>query len=142
MPDTLWQSIGVEAVLANTYHLHGEPGQEILKAAGGFAPFMNWKGPTMTDSGGFSLFALVPPMKKGSQKSGAPKLLSILQLSLAAQNTFRRIQSVPIRAVHSSPVPDDSILSPHSSLVKNARITASPSHPSSMGRSFPSLLYP
>ncbi len=52
------KDIGVQAVLANTYHLYLQPGQEIIKAAGGFAPFMNWKGPTMTDSGGFQVFSL------------------------------------------------------------------------------------
>ena len=52
------QSLGVSAVLANTYHLLLEPGVEIVRAAGGFAKFMNWDGPTMTDSGGFQVFSL------------------------------------------------------------------------------------
>jgi queuine tRNA-ribosyltransferase len=49
---------GTEAILANTYHLYLEPGEEILKKAGGFAKFMNWNGPTFTDSGGFQAFSL------------------------------------------------------------------------------------
>ena len=49
---------GTQAVLANTYHLYLEPGEEILKKAGGFAKFMNWQGPTFTDSGGFQAFSL------------------------------------------------------------------------------------
>lgn len=52
------QDIGVEVVLANTYHLYLQPGDEIVKAGGGFGPFMNWQGPTMTDSGGFQVFSL------------------------------------------------------------------------------------
>lgn len=52
------QSIGAQAVLANTYHLYLEPGDEIIKKAGGLQKFMNWHGPTITDSGGFQVFSL------------------------------------------------------------------------------------
>lgn len=51
-------SLGAQVVLANTYHLYLEPGHEIVNQAGGFAKFMNWHGPTMTDSGGFQVFSL------------------------------------------------------------------------------------
>jgi len=51
-------NLGAQVVLANTYHLYLEPGHEIVNQAGGFAKFMNWKGPTMTDSGGFQVFSL------------------------------------------------------------------------------------
>jgi queuine tRNA-ribosyltransferase len=50
--------IGAQVVLANTYHLYLQPGSELVKKAGGFAKFMNWQGPTMTDSGGFQVFSL------------------------------------------------------------------------------------
>jgi queuine tRNA-ribosyltransferase len=49
---------GAEVVLANTYHLYLQPGDEIVKKAGGLGKFMNWPGPTMTDSGGFQVFSL------------------------------------------------------------------------------------
>jgi len=49
---------GVEVVLGNTYHLYLQPGDEIVRDAGGIGRFMNWKGPTMTDSGGFQVFSL------------------------------------------------------------------------------------
>ncbi len=49
---------GVEVVLGNTYHLYLQPGDEIVRDAGGIGKFMNWKGPTMTDSGGFQVFSL------------------------------------------------------------------------------------
>lgn len=52
------QSIGGQAVLANTYHLYLEPGDDIIKKAGGIQKFMNWHGPTITDSGGFQVFSL------------------------------------------------------------------------------------
>lgn len=47
-----------QVVLANTYHLYFQPGDEIVKKAGGFPKMMNWDGPTMTDSGGFQVFSL------------------------------------------------------------------------------------
>lgn len=52
------KSLGAQVVLANTYHLYLQPGDELIKEAGGFAKFMNWDGPTMTDSGGFQVFSL------------------------------------------------------------------------------------
>ncbi len=47
-----------QVVLGNTYHLYLQPGDEIVRNAGGIGKFMNWKGPTMTDSGGFQVFSL------------------------------------------------------------------------------------
>lgn len=49
---------GTQVVLGNTYHLYLQPGDEIVKSAGGLGKFMNWSGPTMTDSGGFQVFSL------------------------------------------------------------------------------------
>ncbi|MFA6094711.1 MAG: tRNA guanosine(34) transglycosylase Tgt [Candidatus Paceibacterota bacterium] len=49
---------GVQAILANTYHLYLQPGDEIIRGAGGLGKFANWSGPTMTDSGGFQVFSL------------------------------------------------------------------------------------
>jgi len=47
-----------QMLISNTYHLHLQPGEKIIKAAGGINKFMNWQGPTMTDSGGFQVFSL------------------------------------------------------------------------------------
>lgn len=52
------RDLGAEVVLANTYHLYLQPGEEVMKKAGGIHRFMNWSGPTMTDSGGFQAFSL------------------------------------------------------------------------------------
>ncbi len=49
---------GAQVVLANTYHLYLQPGDQIVRDAGGLQKFMNWHGPTMTDSGGFQVFSL------------------------------------------------------------------------------------
>ncbi len=57
-PDDLWQS-GSQIILGgNTYHMLINPGMEIIEAAGGMHPFMDWTGPMLTDSGGFQVFSL------------------------------------------------------------------------------------
>lgn len=45
-------------VLANTYHLHLRPGEDLVKEMGGLHRFMGWDGPILTDSGGFQVFSL------------------------------------------------------------------------------------
>lgn len=52
------QELGSQVVLANTYHLYLQPGDELVREAGGIHKFMNWHGPMMTDSGGFQVFSL------------------------------------------------------------------------------------
>ena len=49
---------GAQVVLANTYHLFLQPGDESVKKMGGLNKMMNWSGPSMTDSGGFQVFSL------------------------------------------------------------------------------------
>ncbi|HCU89375.1 MAG TPA: tRNA guanosine(34) transglycosylase Tgt [Gammaproteobacteria bacterium] len=56
-PDELC-SLGAQVVLGNTYHLMSRPGTGVLKRHGGLHRFMNWKGPILTDSGGFQVFSL------------------------------------------------------------------------------------
>ncbi|MDL9947291.1 tRNA guanosine(34) transglycosylase Tgt [Gordonia sp. ABSL11-1] len=56
--------LGAQAVLANAYHLYLQPGPEIIDEAGGLGAFMNWPGPTYTDSGGFQVMSLGVGFKK------------------------------------------------------------------------------
>ena len=56
-PDELAQ-VGVQGVLANTYHLSLRPGETLVAAHGGLHGFMGWTGPILTDSGGFQVFSL------------------------------------------------------------------------------------
>lgn len=48
-------------ILANTYHLWLRPGEDLIDKAGGLHKFMNYKGPILTDSGGFQVFSLAKP---------------------------------------------------------------------------------
>ena len=52
------KEIDTQIALANTYHLHVRPGDSLVKDMGGVRRFMNWKGPVLTDSGGFQVFSL------------------------------------------------------------------------------------
>jgi queuine tRNA-ribosyltransferase len=52
------EAAGAQMVLANTYHLHLQPGEAIVAGAGGLHGFMGWKQPILTDSGGFQVFSL------------------------------------------------------------------------------------
>jgi queuine tRNA-ribosyltransferase len=49
---------GASMVLANAYHLHLRPGDELIRELGGVHRFMGWNGPMLTDSGGFQVFSL------------------------------------------------------------------------------------
>ena len=59
------KDLGAQVVLANTYHLYLQPGDELVAKAGGLPKFMNWSGPTMTDSGGFQVFSLGAAYEEG-----------------------------------------------------------------------------
>lgn len=55
---------GAQAILSNAYHLYLQPGHELVERAGGLGKFMNWSGPTFTDSGGFQVLSLGSGFKK------------------------------------------------------------------------------
>jgi len=57
LPETM-RELGAQALLANAYHLYLQPGPDIVAEAGGLGAFMNWPGPTFTDSGGFQIMSL------------------------------------------------------------------------------------
>ncbi len=56
-PDEL-RALGVQILLANAYHLHERPGEDVLGALGGLHGFTGWDGPWLTDSGGFQVTSL------------------------------------------------------------------------------------
>ena len=63
LPESM-RELGAQAILSNAYHLYLQPGPEILDSAGGLSKFMNWNGPTFTDSGGFQVLSLGVGFKK------------------------------------------------------------------------------
>ncbi len=63
LPETMAE-LGAQAVLANAYHLYLQPGPDIVEEAGGLGAFMNWPGPTFTDSGGFQIMSLGAGFRK------------------------------------------------------------------------------
>jgi queuine tRNA-ribosyltransferase len=52
------RAMGAQMILANAYHLHLRPGEDVVRAMGGIHRFMAWDGPLLTDSGGFQVFSL------------------------------------------------------------------------------------
>ena len=77
LPETM-ADLGVQALLANAYHLYLQPGSDIVAEAGGLGRFMNWPGPTFTDSGGFQVMSLGVGFKKtlAMDVTGAPGMVA------------------------------------------------------------------
>lgn len=65
-PDEL-AAAGAEILLSNTYHLHERPGEETVRALGGLHGFTGWRGPWLTDSGGFQITSLADRAKIDEQ---------------------------------------------------------------------------
>jgi queuine tRNA-ribosyltransferase len=63
LPESM-KELEAQALLSNAYHLYLQPGPEIVDEAGGLGAFMNWPGPTFTDSGGFQVLSLGVGFKK------------------------------------------------------------------------------
>jgi queuine tRNA-ribosyltransferase len=55
---TLAEELGVQILLANTYHLFLRPGHDLIRQMGGLHRFMRWPNAILTDSGGFQVFSL------------------------------------------------------------------------------------
>ena len=64
--------IGSQVIIANTYHLHLQPGEDLIEKMGGLHQFMGWEGPLITDSGGFQIFSL-----GAAKEHGVGKIASI-----------------------------------------------------------------
>jgi queuine tRNA-ribosyltransferase len=70
------KNTNAQTVLANTYHLYLQPGPEVVEKAGGFAKFMNYDGPTWTDSGGFQVLSLGAAFNSGVTKIATDKKIA------------------------------------------------------------------
>lgn len=81
------EEIGTQIVLGNAYHLHLRPGEKVVEKFGGLGKFMGWKGPTMTDSGGYQVFSLgsAHDTKKADKKSlSSGKLSKFSKIEVAS----------------------------------------------------------
>ena len=76
----MMKQAGAQAILSNAYHLYLQPGPDLVEKAGGLGKFMNWSGPTFTDSGGFQVLSL---------GSGFKKVISLVsdEATVAAKST-------------------------------------------------------
>ncbi len=63
LPESI-KDLDAQAVLSNAYHLYLQPGSDVVDEACGLGSFMNWPGPTFTDSGGFQVLSLGVGYKK------------------------------------------------------------------------------
>src|SRR5688500_15452874 len=89
-------TMGASMILANAYHLHLRPGDDIVREMGGLHQFMRWDGPILTDSGGFQVFSLAQLRTlnedgvefqshiDGSKRFFTPELVMQLQRHLGA----------------------------------------------------------
>jgi queuine tRNA-ribosyltransferase len=78
-------ALGYDMVLGNTFHLHLDPGEELIARAGGLHDFMGWPGPIITDSGGFQVFSMghgtVADEIKGRAPSGRDRAGRVVAIS-------------------------------------------------------------
>lgn len=82
---------GVQIVLANTYHLHLQPGEQIVRKLGGLHGFGKWQGPILTDSGGFQVFSL-SKLRKISEEGATFKHPVTGEMRLITPETSMQIQ--------------------------------------------------
>lgn len=83
LPESM-KELGAQALLANAYHLYLRPGHDLLDEAGGLGQFMNWGGPTFTDSGGFQVMSLGSGFKKVINMSSAAAAATVGDDDVAA----------------------------------------------------------
>ncbi len=79
MPISAIRATGADIILSNTYHLMLQPGAETVAKHGGLQEFSRWRGPMLTDSGGFQIFSLghgsVADEIKGRRTAGRGNML-------------------------------------------------------------------
>ena len=85
---------GSQVVLANTYHLYLEPGDENIRDMGGLHKVMNWQGPLMTDSGGFQVFSLGVAYGKGGLGKISNKNKELLLAEKLDDEDFPKIAKI------------------------------------------------
>jgi len=106
------EEAGASIILANTYHLHLQPGEGLVEKIGSLHRFMHWQGPILTDSGGFQVFSL--PNKRitetgvhfrhelsGKETFLGPQEATAIQNALGADIIMAFDECIPYPAEHS-----------------------------------------
>lgn len=89
-PEDMVEYVGNQVALANTYHLFLQPGDDLVKEAGGLHTFANWNMPTMTDSGGFQVFSLGAAFGKGVTKFAKGESAELEEKEKAGLNVYSK----------------------------------------------------
>lgn len=105
---------GCAMILANAYHLHLRPGEEVIARLGGLHRFMAWDGPILTDSGGFQVFSLATLREvseegvefrshvDGSRRQFTPESVIALERTLGADVIMQFDHVIPGQADHAA----------------------------------------
>ncbi len=91
LTNELAEKAGCQLLIANTFHLHLRPGEQVIKKMGGLHKFMNWRRPLMTDSGGFQVFSLGFGRDYGMGKILKEKEISGRKVIAGQKPTFLKI---------------------------------------------------
>ncbi|VEC55599.1 tRNA-guanine transglycosylase [Escherichia coli] len=83
------EATGAQIILGNTFHLWLRPGQEIMKLHGDLHDFMQWKGPILTDSGGFQVFSLGDIRKSPNRACTSVTRSTAIRFSSILKNQWR-----------------------------------------------------
>ena len=83
------EDLGVQILLANTYHLYLRPGHEIIREVGGLHRFMGWPRPILTDSGGFQVMSLNLLAALRRTESGSNPTWTVLRTSFLPSEPSR-----------------------------------------------------
>ncbi|HEU4749100.1 MAG TPA: tRNA guanosine(34) transglycosylase Tgt [Gemmatimonadaceae bacterium] len=112
-PDDL-TTMGASMILANAYHLHLRPGDDVVRDMGGLHQFMRWDGPILTDSGGFQVFSLAQLRSlnedgvefqshiDGSKRFFTPELVMQIQRNLGSDVIMQFDHVIPGQSDESS----------------------------------------
>ncbi len=112
-PDEL-RGMHAEMILANAYHLHLRPGDETVRTLGGLHRFMGWRGPILTDSGGFQVFSLAALNDvsedgvtfrshiDGSERHFTPETVMQIEVNLGADVIMQFDHVIPGQSDHAA----------------------------------------
>lgn len=83
------ESVGAQMILANAFHLMLRPGLNVIDRFGGLHRFMHWRGPMLTDSGGFQVFSLAKRSKLTEQGVRFRSPVDGSEVTLDAETSMR-----------------------------------------------------